>query len=299
MRIGVGPAVFSAGGVLLTWQGLFTIISVCLGMYLVTRWGRARGIVPDVVFMAVIWAIIGGIIGARLVHVIDLWSEVYQADPVKVLMLWNGGLDVFGGILGGLAGVWACHAAPALRLARREAPLFGRRARFPFFATDPSKANIGRLRSLMDVSALALPLCLAVGRIAGIITGSEPGEPTGMPWGIVYTNPESVANKRYQLLATHPAVAYELLWDLLIFGALWYLKDRVRPDGMLFALFIGLYAVGRFFIGFLRFDKVWLVGMGMAQLVALVVLIVIVPVVAYQIEVVRKSGSAASRRSRG
>ena len=302
MRIGMDPDVFTVAGFVFTWHGLFTLISVVLGIYLATRWARHKGIVPDVVFTMTVWAIIGGIIGARLVHVIDWWSGYYRADLVEILALWNGGLDVFGALLGGLAGAWAYSAAPGLRLTTRDVSFFKVRVRVPLPGIDSSRATFGRLRHLMDVSALLLPLALAVGRIGGIINGAQVGRPTDMPWGITYTHPESLTNRAYELQATHPAVAYEMLWDLCIFGVLWFLRDRVRPDGMFFGLFLVLYSVGRFFIGFLRYhDKVWLAGMGIDQLIALVLMIAIIPVVTYRAHFVRRpatSTAAAGRRSR-
>lgn len=301
MRIGMDPDMFTVAGFVFTWHGLFTLISVALAIYLVTRWARRKGIIPDVVFTTAVWAIIGGIIGARFVHVIDWWSGYYRADLVEILALWNGGLDVFGALLGGLAGAWAYHAVPGLRLRAREVPRFLKvRRKIPFPAIDSSRASFGRLRHLMDVSALGLPLALAVGRIGGIINGAQVGRPTDMPWGIVYTHPESLSHQAYELQATHPAVAYEILWDLFIFGVLWYLRDRVRPDGMFFALFLVLYSAGRFFVGFLRYqEKAWLAGMGIDQLIALVLMIAIIPVVTYRAHFVRGPGVSTAGAHRG
>lgn len=297
MRIGISPAVFTAGSIMLTWHGLFTILAVALGVYLMVRWAKAKGIITDVVLTSAVWAILGGIVGARLVHVIDLWSEFYGPDPVKIVMLWNGGLDVLGGILGGLGAVWLYHAWSAFVFVMREVTLFGLRFRCPTVSLDYSKAQFTRFRKLLDVAALALPLALIVGRIAGILSGSETGTATGLPWGITYTHPDSRAYQNFQFTSTHPAVAYEMLLTGLIFGVLWFLKDRVKPDGMLFAVFMGLYAIDRFFVGFVRLNKAWLSGMGMAQLIALVILIVLVPLVSYRIHLVRPGEEARPART--
>jgi prolipoprotein diacylglyceryltransferase len=159
---------------------------------------------------------------------------------------------------------------------------------------DYGKAEIARFRALLDVGALVLPLALVVGRIANLLDGSQPGTTTDLPWGLIYTHIDTRANRVFELGTTHPAVVYEMLCNLAIFGALWFLKGRVRPEGMLFALFLGLYAIARFFVGFVRYhDMTWLSDMGIAQLIALVVLVVIVPLVSYRIQL-RRSGAQSS-----
>ena len=298
MRIGVNPAVFSLGGVVLTWHGLFTIIAVIIAVYLMIRWSRDKGIVPDVVLAVAVWAILGGIIGARLVHVIDFWSGFYGPDPVKIVMLWNGGLDVFGAILGGLAAVWLYSVAPGLRLGKKEARISRFTVNLPVPSIDYGKAEVARFRGLLDVAALVLPLVLVVGRIANLLDGSQPGTTTNLPWGIVYTHIDTTAYRIFELGTTHPAVVYEMLCNLAIFGAFWYLKGRVRPEGMLFALFLGFYSISRFFVGFVRYHGMtWLSDMGIAQLIALVVLVVIVPLVSYRVQLVRPGAQSASRGS--
>ena len=78
--IGMNPNLINAGGFLLSWHGVFTFIAVAVAVFLVVRWGTREGMVADVLYSASMWAIIGGIIGARLLHVIDFWDEVYQQD---------------------------------------------------------------------------------------------------------------------------------------------------------------------------------------------------------------------------
>ena len=70
----------------------------------------------------------------------------------------------------------------------------------------------------------------------------------------------------------HPVIVYEIVWNMLSMAVLWLLRDRIRPNGMLFALYLALYAVGRFAITFFREDKIWGLGMQEAHYIALVVL---------------------------
>lgn len=82
------------------------------------------------------WAVGGGIIGARLYHVIDKWNEIYSLDPQSILYLWNGGLGIYGAIIGGVVGLW----------------LGAKRLRIKFD------------RGLLDVALFGLPLGQAIGR---------------------------------------------------------------------------------------------------------------------------------------
>ena len=86
----------------------------------------------------------------------------------------------------------------------------------------------------------------------------------------------------------HPVIVYEILWNMLSMAVLWMLRDRIRPDGMLFALYLALYAVGRFAITFFREDKVWSLGMQEAQYIALVVLIITIPLLVARARFMKK-----------
>ncbi|MBI4180606.1 MAG: prolipoprotein diacylglyceryl transferase [Chloroflexi bacterium] len=67
---------------------------------------------------------------------------------------------------------------------------------------------------------------------------------TSLPWGVIYTHPNSPA---FGLPPSHPAVAYELVMDMAIFGMLWKLRGHIQPGGTLFLFYLTLYSIGRFF----------------------------------------------------
>ena len=108
-----------------------------------------------------------------------------------------------------------------------------------------------------------------------IINGEHVARATSLPWGFIYSNPESLSNRIYGLGRSHPAVGYEMIWDFIVLAMIWPMRNRLRPDGMVFALYLGLYAIGRFFISFVRNDKGWLFNLDLAQLVSLAVLSIV------------------------
>ena len=135
---------------------------------------------------------------------------------------------------------------------------------------------------------------MAIGRIGDIINGEHFAKATSLAWGVIYTHPGSQALQRP---ATHPAVAYELLFDLALVAVLWPLRNRLRPGGMLFTLYVAMYAMGRFFLSFLReeFNEYFL-GLDQAQIIALGVMLITIPLLAYKAKLVQTTRQRTVRR---
>jgi phosphatidylglycerol:prolipoprotein diacylglycerol transferase len=290
ISIGINPNLINTGALILSWHGIFTFIAVAAAVFLVVRWGTREGMVADVLYSAAMWAIIGGVIGARALHVIDFWGEVYQHDFIRVFQVWQGGIAIFGAISGGFVGgslyLMVRNSGWFLALWRPFSPVFGQ----------PHKAELPSIGHLADVTAPALLVAMAIGRIGDIINGEHFAEVTSLAWGVVYTHPDSPALGR---AAMHPAVAYELLFDLILLAALWPFRKRLRPNGMFFALYAATYSIGRFFISFLREEyNIYFGGLNEAQVVALIVIVITVPLLIWKAQVVRPGGGTRADRRR-
>lgn len=75
IHIGIDPNIFQAGNFVLTWHGFFSFLAVVIAVILCGRWAQSEDDVDaDMVYSTAIWAIIGGIIGARIFHVVDRWD---------------------------------------------------------------------------------------------------------------------------------------------------------------------------------------------------------------------------------
>ena len=250
ITIGIDPILLSLGSLSVSWHSLFMVVAIVVGVWLPAHLVAKAGLSKDRLYSLALWAIPGGIVGARLVHVIDYWSY-YSANPGAILAFWAGGLAIWGAILGGTL----------------TAVIFTRIRGFP-------------LARYADLAAFGLLLAQAIGRIGDIINGEHISKGTSLPWGMVYTHPNSPA---YGLPPTHLAVGYELLMDLLIFGVLWKLRGRVRPDGAIFLLYLVTYSIGRFFLSFLRLDSnTVLLGLNQAQWLSLIVLAIALPLLLLQ-----------------
>ena len=252
IEIDIGPLLVDIGFFKLAWHGFFTFIAVAMALFLVGRWAPLRGVDPDDVYWIGFWAILGGMVGARAVHVIDHWS-FYQSNPVQIIAIWNGGIGLWGGILGGfLAGagyaLWRKHPVGVIA----------------------------------DLTAPAMLLVQSIGRLGDIVNGEHCAQAWDFAFGFIWTNPASDAGNcdRYGSgigVSVHPVIAYEMIWNMLSLFIIWKLRNRLRPDGMLFALYLALYSLGRFCISFFRLDGIWAFGMQEAHYIALLVLVITVP----------------------
>lgn len=242
LTIDIDPTIIHLGPLALSWYGLAVAAGIAVGVWLTWREAARRGIPTDPLGDLLIWIIPGGLIGARLLHVVDRW-DFYAANPMAILAVQNGGLAILGAILGGtISGL-----------------IGARRLGLPVWP-------------LADAAAPGVALGMAIGRFGCLVTGDALGPATDGSWGIMYLSESAMAPALG--VAYQPTFFYEQLLSLTIFGVLWSVRQRMRVDGQLFALYLGLYGLGKFALTFLRTETVWLWGLQQAQLVALGTLIV-------------------------
>lgn len=299
ITIDMDSDIFEIGSLILTWHGFFTFVAVAVAVALVARWGKQQGLDPDSIYSVAVWGILGGIFFSRLTHVVDRWGDVYQHDPLRAFEVWSGGVTIFGAILGGFMG-------GAAYIIIRNHPTFLRNWNkiFPGNLEPTPLPSVGRLA---DLAAPGLLIAMAIGRIGDIINGEHVATLTSLPWGVIYSYASSPSNIQHGLAASHPAVIYEMLWDLAVLGMIWPLRDRLRPYGMLFTLYLALYAGGKFLVSFLRvgegpadtfMDKEWVWSMGEAHFISLTILAITIPLLLFKAQVVRPGGPMGRSRGR-
>ena len=265
---------FNIGPLSIHFYGIIIVTGALVGGYVATIEARRRGEEPEHVWNALTWCLIGGILGARLYHVLSSpqgdvvgFQFYFVTNPFETirifgasipfptaLMIWNGGLGIFGGVAGGVLAL-AIYAW---------------------------RNNLSILRWL-DIAAPGLILAQAVGRWGNYINQELYGPPTTLPWGIridaEYRLPQFADLSRYPVETTrfHPVFLYESLWNLATFIALIVIGRRFKDrlvDGDIASLYLILYGLGRLFIEALRPDA-WLVGgIPTAQIVSAVMIVV-------------------------
>jgi phosphatidylglycerol:prolipoprotein diacylglycerol transferase len=251
IEINIDPVLVRLGPVLITWHGFFTAVGVLAGIWLATRFAVERGFTEDDIMSIALWCVVGGIIGARLFHVVDAW-QYYAADPIAILRVNEGGLAIWGTIVGG--------------------PIGG--------AIYAYRHNLSIPR-LLDICGNALILGMAIGRLGDVVNGEHHGSATNGWWSVVYTHPQTLGEPG---VAVHLAVGYELIWDMLIFAVCtWLLYKRYLPrDSMVFTTMIALYSAGRVVVQFFRLDQPFIFGMSQAQFASFAVGAVAVWILVYQ-----------------
>jgi phosphatidylglycerol:prolipoprotein diacylglycerol transferase len=216
----------SVGPITLAWHAIFAALGILLGYWIARRYAPSAGVSVEDVDAIAVWGILGGIIGARVVFVIDNW-ELFDDRPLRIIQVWSGGMAVWGGILGGVSG-----GVISGFMARLQIP------------------------AMADLGGMGLILGQGVGRIGDLINGEHHGLATDLPWAFKYTNPNTLAARDGlgNTFPEHPVSTYELLFDFVILGLLIYLIRRWGGTGRVFWIYLSLYSLGRFLVSFLRVD---------------------------------------------
>lgn len=257
IKIGIDPTIFDVVGVEVTWHGLFTALGVVAGVGIAAVLGRRVGFGEDSIYNVALALVIGGIIGARGLYVIENWGDPDVDSLGDVVSINTGGISIYGALIGGTVGGWGYAALTKL-------------------PNIPMAADIAAIGGIMG---------MAVGRFGDIINGEHFAEGSSLPWGFLYTDPDSPSFLQEQagflLQPQHPAVAYELLGDLAIFAVLLFIYARVRRGGVTFFSWVLLYGTLRLGVSFLRLDDIVWLGLRSAQLIAIASLALALPTIIY------------------
>ena len=218
--------------------GLLIAAAIGIGALLCVREEKRLGLPQDTTVDFALWVVPAAIIGARLYYVAFRWA-LYTPDPVRILKIWEGGLAIYGGVIGGAIAAF----------------VFARVRRLPF-------------ATLADMVAPALILGQAIGRWGNFFNGEAYGRPITDPaWQFF---PVAV----YADGAWHQATFfYESCWDLAGFILLWGIRKKLKTPGSLFLLYLCWYGLGRTVIEGLRTDSLMLGPVRVSQALSAVLVI--------------------------
>jgi phosphatidylglycerol---prolipoprotein diacylglyceryl transferase len=242
-----GDEIFHYGDFRLKWYGLLIATAVLIGVNLSMWLAKKREVDTELIADLAIWLVLGAIPSARLYYVIFQW-QTYARDPVQIFKIWEGGIAIYGAIIGGTLA----------------ALIFAKLKRVSFW-------------QLADIVAPSLALGQAIGRWGNFFNSEAFGIPfkDNLPWKLFIppaNRPFEYRNFEY----FHPTFLYESVWNLLIFIVLMYLfindvKRRNRlKTGVIFLIYLIAYGIGRFGVEGLRTDSLMLGALRVSQVVSLV-----------------------------
>jgi len=249
------PQFFNIGPLTIRYYAIIIIIGAILGSWLASKQAKKAGRDPEVILDILPWLLIFGIIGARLWHVftpsgsnqaMGVTTENYLKNPIEILKIWNGGLGIPGGVIGGIVALLVYTKAKKLHFLE-----------------------------WADFIVPGLLIGQAVGRWGNFVNQEVYGLPSNLPWAITIDPLYRIPG--FEQVATyHPLFLYESLLTLLSAGLLVFISRKWRNKlftGDLFLLYLVLYPTIRFFLEFLRLDPSPVNGINVNQTSMLVVLI--------------------------
>jgi len=244
------PEGFNIGPFPIRFYGIILMSGAVAGAFLATRQAKRHGYDPEIVWDLFIYLLIGGIVGARIWHILTpspstgVTAGWYFTHPLDALAVWKGGLGIPGAVIGGLIALY----------------IYSRRTGINF-------------AEWTDIASPGLALGQAIGRWGNFFNQELYGAPTNLPWKL-YIDPQHRLPSYSDVSYYHPLFLYESLWNLMNMFLLLWISRRYADSlksGDVFLVYLIVYPVGRFLLEFLRLDSSLVGGININQTIMAIV----------------------------
>ena len=241
------PVAFTVFGKDIYWYGIIIAAGFLLAYFYMDRRAKVFGLTGDNVLDILLWAVPLGVICARIYYCVFYW-DAYRDNPISCLYIWEGGLAIYGGVIGGILGIFLYHKL-------KKIPLL----------------------PMLDLASFGVLIGQICGRWGNFMNQEAHGGETAGFLRMGLMDPDGVV--RYY----HPTFLYESVWNLVGLIILHFLSKKRKFDGEMFLLYLFWYGLGRAWIEGLRTDSLYLFGTGIrvSQLLALLCVIVAGAFLAY------------------
>ena len=241
------PSTIQLGPLTIHFYGLIIAVGMLLAVLYASKRSKEFGLKEDDLIDGVLWVAPFAIICARLYYCIFEWDQ-YASNPISILYIWNGGLAIYGGVLGAVIGLSV------------------------FCKVRKIKAT-----AMMDVVSLGLLIGQLVGRWGNFMNREAFGAPTYSFLRMGLYNTATGAVEYY-----HPTFLYESLWNFVGFLLLHFLSKKRKYEGQVALGYVAWYGLGRAFIEGLRMDSLYWGPFRVSQVLAGISCVAAVAVLLWQ-----------------
>ena len=252
------------GPLTIKYYGIIMAVGIVAAAVLSYFLAKKRGRDPEVIFDSLTWIVIGGVVGARIWHILTpsaslvaqgITTQYYLTHPLAAIAIWRGGLGIPGAVAGGSLAFF----------------IYSKKKKISFWAW-------------ADIFAPAVALGQAIGRWGNFINQEVYGSPSTLPWAITIA-PENRLPEFQQYATYHPLFLYESLFNFLNMGLLIWagrkFQDKLK-DGDIFLIYLISYPIYRFFMEYLRLDNSYVGGINANQTMMLVVAVLSAGVIVWR-----------------
>ena len=235
------------GPLTLHFYGIIIAVGLLLAVLYSCKRSKEFGLKEDDILDGVLWVTPFAIICARAYYVAFSWEE-YAADPISVFYIWNGGIAIYGGVLGAVAGIWAI-----------------------------CKYKKVKMTTVLDIVLLGFLIGQSIGRWGNFFNREAFGAATEGITRMGLFNMRTGAWEYY-----HPTFLYESLWNACGFVLLHFLSKKRQYDGQIALGYAAWYGLGRTWIEGLRVDSLYWGPFRVSQWLAAVSCVTAVSILLYQ-----------------
>ena len=215
------PVAFTIGSKPIYWYGIIIAVGFLLAVTYALRRSSQFGLTQDNIIDMLICAVPAAIVCARAYYCIFQW-EMYKDDPIRLLYIWEGGLAIYGGVIGAVIAVVIFTKVRKIKTA-----------------------------AMLDIGGLGLLIGQSIGRWGNFINREAHGGPTESFFRMGLTDASGMT------VYVHPTFLYESLWNALGLLILHFVSKKRKYDGEIFVMYLGWYGLGRMIIEGLRTDSLY------------------------------------------
>ena len=241
------PRVLELGPLTIHYYGAIIALGLVLAVMYSCKRGHEFGLEEDDILDGVLWITPFAILCARIYYCAFSWHE-YAANPISVLYIWNGGIAIYGSVIGAIIGM-------------------------AVFA----KIKKVKMMAVVDLILIAFLIGQFIGRWGNFVNREAFGAATDSFFRMGLFNTRTNGWEYY-----HPTFLYESLWNMVGFVILHFLSKKRKYDGQMALSYAAWYGLGRCFIEGLRVDSLWWGPFRVSQLLAGITCIAAVCILAWQ-----------------